>query len=137
MNTFIDSILPAAPDIPIQIAHLGGDSQYDAAARRAAESFRTAFQDHPRRTANVLFDLALVPLPEELARGDSAVAAQIRSMNEAFAAMAAELGPDRIVFGSDYPEVSVADYLAGIRTALPMDSAAITDLLDDPAPYLR
>lgn len=137
VNTFIDSVLPAAPDIAVQIAHLGGDSQYDAPARRSAEAFLAAIREHPDRVANIFFDLAVVPLPESLARGDSAVLAQVRGMNEAFAAMARELGPDRIVFGSDYPEISVAEYLDGIRAALPMDSAAINDLLDDAAPYLR
>lgn len=137
VDTFIDRVLPAAPDIPIQIAHLGGNSQYDAATRRAAGAFLSALQDHPGRTAHLFFDLAVVPLPESLARGDSALLARVREQNRQFAEMARQLGPDRVVFGSDYPESGIGDYLRGIEAALPMEPAEIKELLDDPAPSLE
>lgn len=137
VETFLDRVLPAAPDVPVQVAHMGGRSGWDAGTRAAVDAFAEAFEEHPDRTARVFFDLAAVPVPPYRARGDSALLEQVRRINERVAEAVRRIGPDRIVYGTDWPELSAPGYLNGIRDALPMEPAELRDLLDDTAPYLR
>lgn len=133
---FIDEVLPAAPDIPIQVAHLGGGGGFGAATQGAAAAFAAALDDHPERLEHVFFDLSGVPHPEYLAQGRERVLKQIRVINERFVNAVRRLGPDRIVYATDWPVVSMPRYLAGLKESLSLDSAALHALIDDPAPYL-
>lgn len=136
-EVFLDEVLPAAADVPIQVAHMGGPGGFGPGTRASARAFAAALEDHPERTRNLVFDLSAVPHPTYLARGDSALERRIGELNRAFVEAARELGFDRIVFGSDYPAIPTGRYLEGIREALPMSDEAFRDLVDDPAPYLR
>lgn len=135
VENFVERVLPAAPDVPVQVAHLGGSGGYDARTGAAVEAFAGALRDHPERTSNLLFDLAAAPVPPHRARGDSALLERVRAINEAAARGIRALGPDRIVYGSDWPAAS-GRYLEGIRSALPLADSLAAELLDDPAPYL-
>lgn len=136
VEIFVDRVVPAAPDIPIQVAHMGGDSRFDAPTRRAVEAFLTAFEEDPEGTANIYFDMALVPMPLSHARGDSARRARFDEMNQAFSEAVRRIGPDRIVFGTDFPEYPPGAYVEGLRKSLPLPDSLLRDLLDDRAPYL-
>lgn len=136
-DTFIDEVLPAAPDVPVQVAHLGGNSGYDPATHGAVQAFLAAFEDHPERTDRVYFDLAAVPLPISMAGDDSARIAAWKEVNARIAEAVRKIGPDRIVYGTDWPAVSVPRYLAGVRESLPLEAARLRNLLDDAAPYLE
>lgn len=137
VDVFVDEVLPAAPDVPVQIAHMGGSSDFDAAARRAVRAFRRAFDDHPERTRNVFFDMGLVPRLPTRAQGDSARRERYEEMNRKFVEAVREVGPDRVVFGTDFPEAQPPSYVRGLREALDMTEAELADLFDDRAPYLR
>lgn len=134
---FLREVLPAAPDVPVQIAHLGGQGGYDDATRQVVGAFLSAMEARPERTANLFFELSAVPQPPALARGDTALARRVREMNAVVADAFREIGLDRIVYGTDWDAIGVALYLEEIRDALPMSDEAIRDLLDDPAPYLE
>lgn len=136
VDAFVDRVLPAAPSIDVQVAHLGGGGGFRASTRRAVDAFVRAFRDHPDRTENVVFDMAAVAVPETLARGDSAMVERVRTANGGFAEAVRELGLDRIVYGTDWDAVSMPVYLEGMRSDLPMETAEIRDLVDDRAPYL-
>lgn len=135
--SFLNEILPAAPDVPIQVAHMGGPGGFGPGTRASAEAFAAALEDHPNRTRNLVFDLSGVPHPTHLARGDSALLRRIEELNRAFVDAARQLGFDRIVFGSDYPAISMRSYLDGLRRDLPLSDDEFEDLVDDRAPYLR
>ena len=138
VDAFIDHVLPAAPDIPVQVAHLGGNSLYDEATRRAVKAVTAALEDHPERMRNVFLDLAAVPVPEYLVSdGDSASLADVRTMNRRLAEGVQDIGLDRIVYATDWPVVSLPDYLAGTRRDLPLDRAKLRELIAGTAPYLR
>lgn len=137
VDTFVDEVLPAAPDVPVQVAHMGGSSDFDAPARRAVRAFARAFDEHPERTRNVFFDMGLVPRLPTRAQGDSARRKQYEEMNRRFVEAVRELGPDRVVFGTDFPEAQPATYVRGLREALDMTEEELADLFDDRAPYLR
>lgn len=47
-----------------------------------------------------------------------------------------EPGPDRVVYGNDWPAFAVAEYREGIAGALPLEDDELRDLMDDAAPCL-
>ena len=136
-EAFLEEVLPAAPDVPVQLAHMAGPGGFGAGTRASAGVFAAALEEHPERTRNLLFDLSGVPHPVSLARGDTALVRQIEELNRAFLEVAREIGFDRILYGSDYPAISTARYLEGIRETLPLTDEEFRDLIDDRAPYLR
>jgi predicted TIM-barrel fold metal-dependent hydrolase len=60
---FLERVLAAAPDVPVQVAHLAGQGGYDDAQRQALGVFVSAMEDRPDLTENLFFDLAAVPQP--------------------------------------------------------------------------
>ena len=86
---FLTDVLPSAPDIPIQIAHLGGSGGLaDPGAEEALDYFIRAIAEDDVRMKNVYFDVSLGfgDSPELLSR----TAVRIR-----------QIGLGRILFGSD------------------------------------
>jgi hypothetical protein len=63
-RVFLDQLLPAAPDVPVQIAHLAGAGGYDADIDSALGVFTDAIASHDARMKNVWFDVAAVVRPE-------------------------------------------------------------------------
>lgn len=136
-EAFLEDVLPAAPEVPVQMAHMAGPGGFGPGTRASVRVFATAIEEHPERTRNLFFDLSGVPHPESLARGDTALVRRIEELNRGFLEAARTLGFDRIVYGSDYPAISTARYLDGIRETLPLTDEEFRDLIDDPAIYLR
>lgn len=134
---FLERVLPAAPSIPVQVAHLGGGGGYGEDTEGALRAFLAAFEEDPEATEHVFFDLSGTAHPEALARGDSALLERVRTINAAVARAVRELGPDRVVYGTDWPILGVAEYVAGLRGGLPLSDPELLDLLDDAAPYLH
>jgi predicted TIM-barrel fold metal-dependent hydrolase len=58
IRRFVEDVLPAARNTPIQIAHAGGWGGIDAATLSALGAFADAFETNPRRFRQVWFDLA-------------------------------------------------------------------------------
>lgn len=137
VNVFVDEVLPAAPNVPVQIAHMGGNSRFDSATVRSFDALVRAIRDHPQRMDGVFFDMGLVPFPPQRAQGDTARQKIYRRWNRRFAAAVREVGPDRVMFGTDYPEAKPGPYARRLRESLPLADSTITDLFDDRAPYLR
>ncbi len=135
-EAFLNEVLPAAPDVSVQVAHMGGPGGFGPGTRAAADAFAAALEDHPERTEKLFFDLSGVPHPTYVARGDSTLERRIAELNRAFVETARAIGFDRIVYGTDWPAISMPRYLAGIRAALPLAEEEFRDLVDDPAPYL-
>lgn len=136
-EAFLNEVLPAAPHVPVQVAHMGGPGGLGPGTQASARAFAAALEAHPERTRNLVFDLSGVPHPTFLAQGDTALVRQIEQLNRAFVEVARELGFDRVVYGSDYPAIPMSRYLEGLRRDLPLTDAEFRDLVDDPAPYLR
>lgn len=137
VEIFIDEVLPAAPDVPVQIAHFGGGGGFGPATMGAVDAFAAALDDHPGRMENVFFDLSGIPHPHYLAQGREALIERIEVVNQRFLDAVSRLGADRIVYATDWPVVEMAPYLEGIESDLPMTAAEFADLVDDPAPYLK
>jgi len=87
---FLNEILPAAPDIPIQIAHLAGAGRYpDPEADQALSVFLEAIGNADPRIQQLYFDVTPVfqDIPVDQAK---LMATGIR-----------QLGVERVLFGSD------------------------------------
>ena len=121
---FLNRILPAAPDVPVQIAHLWGGAAYSPSALQV---FAEAVASGDPRTRNLYFDVtdimrAIVDSDEAL----TTVAARIR-----------EIGTDRILWGSDTSPPLPAPREAWLEfQALPLTDEEFRSIADNIAPYL-
>ena len=124
---FFDSILPAAPDIPVQIAHLAGWGGYDAVTDSALSLFVDAIERRDPRAERLWFDVTTS------SRGATPAGAQL------IATRIRQLGVQRIVYGSDAatggnlpPREAWADFLR-----LPLTPAEFRTIANNVAPYMR
>jgi predicted TIM-barrel fold metal-dependent hydrolase len=120
-------ILPAAPNVTVQIAHLAGAGDYDAATDSAAAVFADAIQRHDPRTAHLYFDASGISIA-----GMDSVAKQ------RMVARMRQIGLDRILYGSDgaSPGFGPREYWAAFQT-LPLTPAELHTIATNVAPYLR
>jgi predicted TIM-barrel fold metal-dependent hydrolase len=124
---FFDSILPSAPDIPVQIAHLAGAGTFDATADSALSVFVEAIARKDSRTNNLWFDVTTVD------RGLSPAGAQI------LATRIRQLGIQRVLWGSDAatggnlpPGKAWAEF-----RKIPLTAAEFQTIATNVAPYMR
>jgi predicted TIM-barrel fold metal-dependent hydrolase len=88
---FLNEILPAAPHVPIQIAHLAGAGGFDdQSVYRALAVFIDAIARHDARMTNVYFDICGVAGIGQWKEKKSLIATRIR-----------QVGVNRILWGSD------------------------------------
>ena len=124
---FVDSILPQAPDITVQVAHLGGAGSY--AHDTVTQVFVEAIQSGNRYMKNVYFDLTTVVTETQSQETIDLITRRLR-----------ELGLDRIVFGADTPAGSRAEPImawATIRRRLTLTDEELKLIASNLAPYLR
>jgi len=124
---FFDSILPVAPDIPVQIAHLAGSGGYDAVTDSALSVFVDAIGRQDPRTRQLWFDVTTV--------GRNATPAEAQLI----ATRIRQLGVQRVLYGSDAatggnlpPRESWAEFLK-----LPLTPADFQTIATNVAPYMR
>jgi predicted TIM-barrel fold metal-dependent hydrolase len=128
-RTFLAEILPAAPDVPVQIAHLTGSGGYDEPGTdEAVAVFVDAIAKHDSRMAHVYFDLSGIAGLGRWQERAGLVATRIR-----------QLGIDRMLFGSD----SGTKEMPGTREAwaavrqLPLTDAEFRTIASNIAPYMK
>ena len=124
---FLDSILPAASDIPLQIAHLAGAGGYDAKTDSALSVFVDAVARRDPRAERLWFDVTTVA--REATDADAKlIATRIR-----------QLGVHRVLYGSDAatggnlpPREAWAEFLK-----LPLTTEEFRTIASNIAPYMR
>lgn len=123
---FLNELLPEAPDVTVQIAHMGGAGGVEPAIfDDVLGVFVDAIAKGDARTKNLWFDVTSVhmtPKPEIAAR----IAERIR-----------QLGVQRMLFGSDAPVPNNVPRItwAMFRT-LPLTEAEFRTIADNVAPYM-
>ena len=128
-QVFLDELLAAAPDVPVQIAHFcGGGAREDPAADQALAVFADAIRRQDARVRNLYFDLALVIDANMSPDRKAAVALRIR-----------ELGVSRILYGTDGGDPTDPPPKTQVQAlhSLPLTSAEIRTIEANVAPYLR
>jgi predicted TIM-barrel fold metal-dependent hydrolase len=126
---FLDEVVSAAPDVPIQIAHLaGGGAPSDPAADAALALFVEAVKGREPRARNLLFEVSGVAQTASTPERRARIAQQLR-----------DLGLARILYGSDTASGSnppPREAWAAFRT-LPLTDAEFDTIAGNLAPYLR
>ncbi len=124
---FVDSILPHAPNVTVQVAHLGGAGRY--AHDSVTEVFVKAIQSGDANMKNVYFDLATVVTESQSQETVELITRRLR-----------ELGLNRILFGADTPAGTRPDPIAAwatIRRRLTLTERELGVIAANVAPYLR
>jgi predicted TIM-barrel fold metal-dependent hydrolase len=125
---FLNELLPAAPDVPVQIAHLAGAGGYDAATDSALSVFTDAITRHDPRMKNVWFDATVVVRPGMSPDVLQQITARIR-----------QLGVRRVLYGSDAAVNPLAYPQAGWEAfqRLTLTEAEFKVIANNIAPYMR
>lgn len=117
---FIEHVLPGAPDVPIQIAHLAGWSGYDQATD-AAFAALTELVEEP----SLYFDISAV-----VKLGD-------RTNKQLLAGRLRRVDAARVLFGSDWPEWTPRAYAADILDSVPLNREELSTILSNCAPWIK
>jgi predicted TIM-barrel fold metal-dependent hydrolase/ketosteroid isomerase-like protein len=126
-EAFLKNVLPAAPDVPVQIAHLAASGP-GYHSDNALEVFAEAAAAGDPRMANVYFDVAGMVLRDTPPKTLALVARRLR-----------QLGMRRVLFGSDRAgtfNVPPGDAWAAFRR-LPLTDEEFRTVAGNLAPYLR
>jgi predicted TIM-barrel fold metal-dependent hydrolase len=127
-NIFLKEVLPEAPQVPVQIAHLAGSGGYDdPAIDQALGVFVDAIAKHDHRMAHVNFDISGITGVGNWQEKGALIASRVR-----------QLGLDRVLYGSDgaIPGNSPLEYWMRFRQ-LPLTEAEFHAIEQNTAPYLK
>ena len=128
-RVFLDRVLPVAPDVPIQIAHLAGAGGYDdLATDQALSVFVEAIAKADTRMAHVYFDVSGVAGIGQWMDKSSLITARIR-----------QLGIRRVLYGSDGAaggNLRPREAWAAFRQ-LPLSETEFATIASNVAPYMR
>ena len=140
---FVEQILPAAPYVPIQVAHLAGWGGYDTATDAALGVFVERAAKIDRAKDQVCFDVSAVirGVPRDRARGSPGTSGNADWWPDDRYARLAErlraLGLDHVLFATDWPEWSAASYASDLEKNLPLTPDQLWTLFSNRAPWLR
>jgi predicted TIM-barrel fold metal-dependent hydrolase len=127
-RVFLDEWLPAAPDVVVQVAHLGGAGPWqDEGVRQAFVVLVEAVARRDPRTRLLYVDATALGSPATQADA------------EWWAGMIRRLGPERVLFGSDatLPAVTPGDAWIALRKLLPLTADEFAVIAGNVPPYLR
>jgi predicted TIM-barrel fold metal-dependent hydrolase len=127
---FVEQLLPAAPDVPVQVAHMAGSGPgyEDVQAREAMMELAAAVARHDPRTRRLLFDVASIVDRDITPATAKLVANLIR-----------QVGVDRVLYGTD---AAVGDNLrpreswAAFRR-LPLTEEEFARIASNVPPYFK
>ena len=120
---FLSQLLPAAPDIPVQIAHFaGGGPGY---TDEALEVFAEAIKANDPRTKNLYFDIATV--------ADD----QSKEVLQKFAERIRQVGLHRVLYGTDTGPPPARQSWLTFRTTVPLTDEEFKTIAGNVAPYFR
>ncbi len=127
-HSFLSNVLPEAPDVAVQIAHLAGAGGYDdPSIDQALEVFIEAIGKADRRTTHLYFDVSGVAGLGQWVEKAPLIASRIR-----------QLGVGRVLYGSD----GSADLLRPREAwsafrQLPLSDVEFRTIETNQAPYMR
>lgn len=124
VGIFLREVLPAAPGIVVQIAHLWGGEGYSAAALQAFADAIAAGQPHTR---NLYFDVS------EITAGIAGTAN--RATQQQIAELMRRIGIQRMLFGSDGQ--NPAQSWRSLVGFIPLRESELRKIGSNVAPYLR
>lgn len=134
-DILIDQILPEAPDIPIQIAHMGSGT---------LEMFAEAIEAGKPGTKNLWFDWTqALPVEDLWTHGNpgGGIGGPVApGAREEMAALIRRVGVDRVLFGTDMPlawNPTPRTWWRKTILTLPLTDDELRDIADNLPPYVR
>jgi predicted TIM-barrel fold metal-dependent hydrolase len=128
-RVFLNELLPAAPNVPVQIAHLAGAGGYDEpAVDQALGVFADAITAHDPRVQRLWFDVTQVVTRDITPDQAKRMAARIR-----------QVGVDRVLYGSDATaggNLAPRQAWAAFRQ-IPLSDAEFRTIANNITPYMR
>jgi predicted TIM-barrel fold metal-dependent hydrolase len=128
-RALLDEILPAAPDVPVQIAHLGGAGGYeDPGADEVMNVFIAAIEKKDPRVRQLYFDVSGV-----------AGLGNWRPRAALIASRLGAVGAERVLYGTDGaggPNPTPEQGWATFRE-LPLTEVELRTIASNVAPYMR
>ena len=141
-RAFIESVLPAARQVPVQIAHMAGFGGYDRVTDEAVGTFAEALRSGQIKRQNLYFDLSGVfvsrspneasPFMRRLADEQQRDFPEWQSRLES---RIREIGADRVLFGSSWPDTTPAAYEVLLQQQLKLSRKNLHRILQNVAPY--
>jgi predicted TIM-barrel fold metal-dependent hydrolase len=128
-RAFLNHVLPFAPDVPVQIAHLAGAGGYDdPAIDEALAVFVDAIANRDSRMKNVYFDASGVIGVEKPSEKLNLIATRIR-----------QIGVNRVLYGSDgaLPPAYTPKKAWEAFRRLPLTDAEFKIIANNRAPYME
>jgi predicted TIM-barrel fold metal-dependent hydrolase len=125
---FLNELMPAAPDVVVQIAHLAGAGSWqDEGAQQALDVFADAVAKRDPRTRLLYIDVTAPGVPPAADKAQWG------------AAMIRRLGTERVLFGSDatLPNTTAGDAWAALRRLLPLTDDEFRAIAANAPPYMR
>jgi predicted TIM-barrel fold metal-dependent hydrolase len=123
---FLEQLLPEAPNVSVQIAHLAGSGGYDDPTDQALSVFIEALQRGDPRMKNVYFDVCSVVVPKMTEEKSKLMVQRIR-----------QIGVEKLLYGSD---AATADNLPKDAISrwhqLPLTNEEFRRIETDVAPFL-
>jgi predicted TIM-barrel fold metal-dependent hydrolase len=126
---FLDRLLPRAPDVVVQVAHLAGTAGFPDYAEEAMDVFASAIERGDPRTRNLYFDQTAVATSESTPDEGMRAARMIR-----------RVGAARVFFGSDMPvsgNPPPGESWAMFRSKVPLTAAELRTIAGNEPPYAR
>jgi uncharacterized protein len=123
-RVLLEQVLPAAPDIPVQIAHLWGGGNFSADALAV---YAEAVAARRPATRHLYFDVT-----------DAALAANTPEMAQVVADRIRQIGLDRILYGSDAAFGTHPDphgSWSAFRKGIPLSEAEFRKIAHNVAPF--
>jgi predicted TIM-barrel fold metal-dependent hydrolase len=134
VRIFLKDVAPFARSVPVQIAHAGAGGGVNAHTLSALGAFADVLARDPAGTANLFFDLAMVP--DEVSN-----TAKIKATPEHIAALVGlmhRIGLNRFVPGSDWTTgLNLKPYYDDERAALGLSDSEWDALAANEAPYVK
>lgn len=126
-KVFLEQLVPQAPDVTIQVAHLAGaGGAADIPADSVLGVFADAFVRNDPRTKNLWFDLTLVADRRLTPEQGERVARRIR-----------QIGTSRMLFGSDAVPGTPPSVVLSYFWKLPLTSEEFGAIARNVPPYMR
>jgi len=129
-QVFLNEVLPAAPNIPIQIAHLAGAGPgLDPGSKEALAAFADAVSAANPRTRNLYFDVTTTVTAQTSIEDSTLIAARVR-----------QIGLQRILYGSDMAiggNPTARQSWGVFRGMLPLTESEFRTIANNVAPYVR
>ena len=129
-RTFINEVLPMAPDITVQIAHLGGSGpRLDPGTKEAMEVLAEAASRGDAAMKNVYFDVTTNIHPGSRPESVEFMTARMR-----------QIGMSRLLYGSDMAlgdNAPPREYWRALREKSGLTPSELDTIANNVAPYLR